>query len=146
MLDTKGRETDRPFLLEAWNGDGDFTVDRIGRGTIHVEHVCISVVGGIQPGKLQNYMRHAVGGGPEEDGLAQRLQFIVWPDQSPDWVNVDREPDDQAAEAVEQAFRRVVERNGSEPVVARFSPDAQELFDYWSAELEIRLRKGGLKR
>jgi hypothetical protein len=42
-LDTKGRERERPFFLEAWNGDGSYTVDRIGRGTLHVEHLCISI-------------------------------------------------------------------------------------------------------
>jgi hypothetical protein len=144
-LDTKGRETDRPFLLEAWNGDGDFTVDRIGRGTNHVPHVCVALVGGIQPSKLQGYMRHAVGGGPEDDGLAQRLQVIVWPDPPPNWINVDREPDGRAADAVEQAFRRVVDRNSSEPVLAHFSADAQELFDAWHTELALRLRKDALK-
>ena len=32
-LDRSGREGDREFFLEAWNGSGAFTVDRIGRGT-----------------------------------------------------------------------------------------------------------------
>jgi len=35
-LDKPGREGDREFYLEAWNGTGSYTVDRIGRGTIHI--------------------------------------------------------------------------------------------------------------
>ena len=29
-LDKAGREADRAFYLEAWNGNGSFSVDRIG--------------------------------------------------------------------------------------------------------------------
>jgi hypothetical protein len=29
------------FFLEAWNGDGGFTYDRIGRGTIHIAACCV---------------------------------------------------------------------------------------------------------
>src|SRR4030095_6451295 len=35
-LEKPGREGDREFFLEAWNGVGDFYVDRIGRGTLHI--------------------------------------------------------------------------------------------------------------
>ena len=34
-LDKQGREGDREFYLEAWNGTGSYTYDRIGRGTKH---------------------------------------------------------------------------------------------------------------
>ena len=36
-LDKHGRESDRAFYLECWNGDSGFTYDRIGRGTLHIE-------------------------------------------------------------------------------------------------------------
>ena len=44
-LDKAGREADRAFYLEAWNGKGSFSVDRIGRGSLHVPAVCVSVLG-----------------------------------------------------------------------------------------------------
>jgi hypothetical protein len=34
-LDREGHENDRGFYLEGWNGTGDYTYDRIGRGTLH---------------------------------------------------------------------------------------------------------------
>ena len=34
--------------LESWNGYGSFTTDRIGRGTVHVDGLCLSIFGGIQ--------------------------------------------------------------------------------------------------
>jgi len=37
ILDKDGREMDRAFWLECWDGHGPFTVDRIVRGTIHIE-------------------------------------------------------------------------------------------------------------
>jgi hypothetical protein len=41
-----GREGDREFFLEAWNGDGGYTFDRIGRGMVHVEGLCLSILAG----------------------------------------------------------------------------------------------------
>jgi hypothetical protein len=35
-LDKPGREGERGFFLSAWNGDTGYTMDRIGRGSIHV--------------------------------------------------------------------------------------------------------------
>ncbi len=34
-LDKPGREGDREFFLEGWNGTGSYTYDRISRGTTH---------------------------------------------------------------------------------------------------------------
>jgi putative DNA primase/helicase len=143
-LDTKGRERDRPFYLEAWNGDHPYTFDRIGRGTLRLEHLCLSVFGSIQPAKLRSYLTNAVNGGAGDDGLAQRLQLLVWPDHKAEWKNVDRKPNTSAATAVEEVFRRVADMPGDEPFPMRFSPDAQELFNAWRDELEPRVRSGKL--
>jgi hypothetical protein len=35
--ETEGREGDRAFYLEAWNGTGRFTYGRIGRDTVEIE-------------------------------------------------------------------------------------------------------------
>src|SRR5262249_34478682 len=145
-LDTKGHERERPFFLEAWNGDCSYTIDRIGRGTLYVEHLCISVFGGIQPARLQDYLRDAVNGGGADAGLAQRLQVLVWPDQETEFRNIDRKPNAAALAAVEAVVRRVARMSPAEPFCTRFSPEAQELFDVWRMELETRLRKGKLPR
>jgi hypothetical protein len=67
-LDRAGREGERAFCLQAWNGDTGHTVDRIGRGTIHVEACCMSMLGGIQPARLRSYLVDAVQDGPGNDG------------------------------------------------------------------------------
>jgi Protein of unknown function (DUF3987) len=55
-LDKQGREGDRAFYLEGWNGTGSFDVDRIGRGCLHIPALCLSILGTIQPGPLSSYV------------------------------------------------------------------------------------------
>jgi hypothetical protein len=88
-MDRPGHENDRAFYCEAWNGTGAYTYDRIGRGTLHIRAACVSVLGGIQPGPLERYLRE-VFGGRGDDGLIQRFQLAVWPDVAGRWRNVDR--------------------------------------------------------
>src|SRR5215475_12314474 len=62
-LDREGHENDRAFYLESWNGSGSYTYDRIGRGTLNITAACVSILGGIQPGPVTDYLRAAVRGG-----------------------------------------------------------------------------------
>jgi len=148
-LEKSGREGDREFYLEAWNGAGRFTYDRIGRGTIHVEALCLSIIGTMQPGRFRAYIAGALKGGTGDDGLLQRFQLAVWPDVSSDWKNVDQAPDNVALEQAYETFRYLdtldLPSVGSVGAIndipgLHFAPDAQELFDEWRYELETRLR------
>ena len=65
-LDKPGREGERGFFLSAWNGDTPYTIDRIGRGSIYVEACCVSIIGGIQPARLRNYLADALQRRPAE--------------------------------------------------------------------------------
>ncbi|MBK7897926.1 MAG: DUF3987 domain-containing protein [Betaproteobacteria bacterium] len=42
----QGHEQDRAFYLEAWNGHGSFPLDRIGRGHVVCDNMCVSILGG----------------------------------------------------------------------------------------------------
>ena len=151
-LDKTGREGDREFFLESWNGIGSFTVDRIGRGTLHLEALCLSILGGIQPGRLERYVSDAVQGGMGDDGLLQRFQLIVYPETPSQWQNVDRRPDRDAQTRAYEVFNRLDRLEPAElgatigeheniPAL-RFSEEAQELFDEWLTELQKRLLSG----
>lgn len=105
-MDRRGHENDRAFYCEAWNGTGAYTYDRIGRGTLHIRAACLSVLGGIQPGPLERYLR-AVFAGRRDDGLLQRFQLAVWPDGGGPWRNVDRWPDAAARARVTEVFQRL---------------------------------------
>ena len=106
-LDREGREGDRTFWLECWNGSGSFTVDRIGRGTIPIEACAVSILGGMQPGKLTEYVRGAVRGGFADDGLIQRFQLAVFPDLPSSWKYTDRAPSPQAEAQAWATFQRL---------------------------------------
>jgi Protein of unknown function (DUF3987) len=149
-LDKQGREGDRSFYLEAWNGTGSFDVDRISRGSLHVPALCLSILGSIQPGPLSTYVYQATQGEKGDDGLLQRFQLLVWPDPLPTWKNVDRWPDARAKSRAYEVFRRLDalhpedfgasgEDEDGIPAV-RFTGDAQEIFDQWRDELEVGLR------
>ena len=75
----EGREGERAFFLEAWNGNQAFDTDRIGRGHIRIPNVCVSIFGGIQPDKLTAYLEQATHG-LANDGMLQRFQLLVYPD------------------------------------------------------------------
>ena len=45
----EGREGDRAFFLEGWNGDQSFDTDRIKRGHISIPNLCVSIFGASSP-------------------------------------------------------------------------------------------------
>lgn len=155
MAQKTGNEGLHDFLLTAWNGSGAFTLDRVGRGVRRIQHVCVAVLGGIQPGRLEEHVRGATHGGTGDSGLVQRFQLMVWPDTTPGWNLVDRAPDRAARAAAERVFERVVgpfaeltgalrTLHGEPEDVRRFDADAQPVFYAWLEELERELRGGTL--
>ncbi|MBW2595922.1 MAG: DUF3987 domain-containing protein [Deltaproteobacteria bacterium] len=72
-FDKQGHETDRAFSLKLGLAMGDFTSDRIGISTTRIEHMCVSVLGSIQPGPLTSYVRDAFHSSMGGDGLLQRF-------------------------------------------------------------------------
>lgn len=146
-LDREDRSNDRAFFLEAFNGCGSYTYDRIGRGTVHIDSVTLSLIGGIQPSKLQPYIWNAVNQAAGDDGLIQRFQLSVWPDDVGHWKNVDEWPDSQAKNEAFDVFQRlnelpepVLDENGHLPAV-RFDTEGQEVFSQWRHELEYKVRQ-----
>lgn len=151
-LDKEGQEGARAFYLQAYDGNQGYTFDRIARGrNLHIKSVCLAMLGGIQPGKLQAYINAAVNGGSGDDGLLQRFGFLVWPDTTGKWRNIDRWPDTQAKQKAWDVFTRLdafspsVGDDGEEvPKEYRFTSEAQGTFDDWRLEFESEIRKGEL--
>jgi putative DNA primase/helicase len=139
-LDREGREGERAFCLSAWNGDTSHTIDRIGRGTIHVPACCMSMLGGIQPGRLRSYLADAIKDGPNNDGLIQRFQVLVWPDTEGRFFYVDRAPDLASEDQATRVFRKLVGLDPENPMRYRFDPDAQVFFAEWLTRLEHKVR------
>ena len=155
-LDRDGQEEGRGFYLTAWNGDSPYTFDRIGRGlNLTIPAICLSLLGGTQPGRLSEYIYHAVKGGAADDGLIQRFGIMVWPDIPKKWKNVDRHPDNQAKNQAFEVFTNMdkfspadvgaeqdTDINGQPDGIPylRFEPAALEVFTEWRADLEQKLR------
>ena len=104
---------DNEFWLESWNGNS-YNVERIGR-TLHLDHLLIGVVGGLQPDKLAKSFE-----GPA-DGMYARFLFS-WPSEpayralneealevDPDILNALKRLDDLAEFADDRLVRRSVE-------------------------------------
>lgn len=148
-LDVQGQESARAFYLQAWDGKQSYTFDRIERGTVSINKLCFSMLGGIQPSKINEYLRSAINGGKGDDGLCQRLQLMVYPDIAKDWVNVDRAPDAKAKKAFHDLFKQLgninltaigATENSSGVYVLKFDDDAQQVFNSWLNRLETHLR------
>jgi putative DNA primase/helicase len=159
-LDREDQAEGRGFYLTGWNGDSGYTFDRIGRGmNLHIPAVCLSILGGTQPGRLSEYVRHAVKGGAADDGLIQRFGLTVWPDTGGEWKNVDRWPDGEAKRKAFTVFEyldkldpatieaqqdRDIDGEPEGIPYLRFDEQGHGLFLEWRTDLESRLRGGDL--
>jgi putative DNA primase/helicase len=145
----EGREGERAFFLEAWNGNQSFDTDRIGRGHISIPNLCVSIFGGIQPDKLTVYLEQAAHA-LSNDGMLQRFQMLVFPDGRR-WEWRDRSPDKAARDAALAVFEALAEFDpvtwGAAPADEltkfpwfRFSDEAQHVFIEWSEDLhQVRI-------
>lgn len=159
-LDREDQAEGRGFYLSGWAGDSPYTFDRIGRGlNLHIEAVCLSVLGGTQPGRLAEYIGQAVRGGTGDDGLIQRFGLLVWPDTSGTWKDVDRWPDNDAKNRAFKVYEHLdnldpitigaqqdadLDGKPDGPPYLRLSAGALEMFQEWRINLEARLRSGDL--
>lgn len=140
----EGREGDKAFYLEGWNGTSGFNIDRIARGSLHIKNLCLSVFGGIQPELLERYLA-GISTSLDNDGRIQRFQVLVYPDGVA-WEWRDRYPVKGAREAVRDLFYRLAHfdpvQDGAAPADDfvklphfHFDDEAQEIFVAWCTEL-----------
>jgi len=67
----KGAAKDRAFWLQSFNG-GTYSTNRIGRGSVFIENLSVSMLGSIQPEPIRELAENG-----SDDGLLQRLIPIV---------------------------------------------------------------------
>jgi hypothetical protein len=143
-----GHEGDRTFYLESWNGNVSFDTDRIGRGSIFIPNLCVSIFGGIQPDKLRSILE-LIADALANDGMLQRFQLLVYPDPC-EWEWRDQTPNKEARDKVYELFDKIAD---FDPVAwgadstdeynkfpyFHFSPDAQEVFIAWQTHLHTKI-------
>lgn len=150
-LENESNQQARSFYLEGFNGLGSFQVDRIGRGSVFIDTHCLSVIGGIQPDKLEYYLSKTMKG-LGNDGLIQRFQLMVYPDPLPNSKERDLPPDKQSRDAIYNLFETIDSmqlgdfmRYGANPIddyykrpYYRFNDEAYQEFMNWYDALKLR--------
>lgn len=146
LLAKLGREeyqSDRAFYLECFDGNGSFIYDRIGRGTIEIDNCTLSLIGGIQPSKLSPLVQNTINGSAD-DGLIQRMQLAVWPDDLREWDWKDRAPNTEARARYHKAFTDIhslqLDDEHGEPTCLRFTQGAQDHFIEWMEAIQADAR------
>ena len=142
-LKKEGRQEDRGFWLDAWNGNKAYTQDRVGRGTIYCPSLCVSIFGCIQPDILRSQLTKSQLG---EDGMIQRFQLLVFPDWS-DYVYIDEKPG--SFSEIHDIIKFVAGANftglgatvGGDRPIFKFSNEAQPIFDKWICEHQNSIGK-----
>ncbi|MGZ8159766.1 MAG: DUF3987 domain-containing protein [Methylobacter sp.] len=138
-------QDERAYFLEGWNGNGSYTDYKIGRGLTEAANICISLLGGIQPDKLKRYLAQTLNG--NNDGLMQRLQLAVWPDEPKSWRLVDQYPNRAEKNSVFDILQRLadadfkhfgaIQGEYDERPYFRFEDAAQDLFNAWLTDLQL---------
>jgi putative DNA primase/helicase len=152
-LERTDQGTAKAFFLELYDGLGElYQFDRIGRGYLPIKGGTGQVLGGIQPGPWRSLLRAILQDSSADDGLISRLSLLTWPDVA-EWKHVDRWPDTTAKNTAFEIYQKLanldpgnigakVDEYGSGMPYLHFDHEAQELFDVWHGNLEVRLRKG----
>ncbi len=150
-LERAGREGDRAFYLECWDGGETTKIDRIARGSLTVKNLTLSILGTIQPAMLEPYLRGALEGSGD-DGLIQRFQMLVYPNKPTAYTFTDRLP--KGRETARESFRGLFKLDPNEVgakqlaeefgggFFVQFDAEAQIFFQDWLTALETELRSG----
>ncbi len=140
-LNRHDRQQDRAFWLEAFNGDGTFSYDRVTRDDVYIPSNTLSLIGGIQPGLLLPLLK-SQHEGSGDDGLVERFQLLVYPDKT-SFRHTDRKPDKSLQEQANRIFLKLneipfEEEESCRPTL-RFDEQGQEVFNHWYCQLMTRI-------
>lgn len=137
-MERADRQHERGFYLEAFNGFGSYSQERVTRKSIELERVIASIMGGIQPAKITPLLA-GKDNGTGDDGLLERLlQMMVYPDFH-GMEYVDQAPNILAEAAAKSVFEGLAYLGEAEqPYICRFDSDAQELFTRYASNMVKR--------
>lgn len=138
----KGNEDLRQILLQGFDGDKPYYLDRKTEGLSDLApQVALSLFGTAQPGVLQNEIRRAI---ESPDGLFARLCLAVYPRRRK-FKQIDRLPDSKAEQLIRQLFSKTRPLNWKEIGALKsendqfpflgFDQETQSYFYEWQEEL-----------
>ena len=136
----------RSFILELWKGAIAYELSRVDGREIRVTSGTFSIIGGIQPSKLQKYVAEAYSF-DNSDGFLQRFLFTY-----PDTGTRPEKPTESDYLAMQEGFAaandtftkladfdfngKVIGANGNRFHAVKFAPDAQIQINEWRDETE----------
>ena len=143
-----GREVDRTFYLTSANGNESYMVDRIGRESVYIEGLCLSIIGTVQPEVLKKHMQHmkkTIG----EDGTFQRFQFMLVP-ESIERKDQDKPVNKSLVTRMERLVQKFdnelqiphfasvneISKNDDGSINFNFDDDAQPVFFEWKSSID----------
>jgi len=125
----------RSFLLEGFNGNSSYDFDRMTRESVHLKHVVLSILGGIQPSKLKKLLDESIHG-KSNDGFVQRFQLMVYPDNAAA-PSKDVEPNLRVFVRLLASLQNIIDmplQSEKKPCKVNFTPEAQKLFDQFERD------------
>lgn len=141
-LDQDDQAEARAFYLVSSTGRESFTQRRVGRGITHIESCVLSILGGIQPSHISKVTKAAVSGA-SDDGLIQRFQLAVWPDDSCEYKHIDQAPDAMAEKLYFELFDTLHALEYQEEPL-RMTDEAVVQFADWNTKLIKEIRVGDM--
>jgi hypothetical protein len=131
----QGAET-RSFILQCFDASGNYTIERIIRGSIKLKDSNVSILGTIQPEMFRPIIADRENG-VADDGLFERFQLCVLPDHNGAYTDI--APDENTTEAVRKVFSilaGLAERE--EKIIFKFDDRAQKIWTQWATKLKER--------
>ncbi|QQE10034.1 DUF3987 domain-containing protein [Planctomycetota bacterium] len=135
-LKMKSQEAARFFYLTSWGGNQSYDHHTLGRGANVVPHCCLSMVGTIQPGPLSGIVQQACKNGLGNDGMLDRFQILVWPNENKSNKLIDKEENEQLrkkAYAVYKAFAKIRDKTkqAKKPIKLKLDAEAFLVYKGW---------------
>ena len=140
----RGYEMLRSLLTQGFNGNPASSDTKSG-GTVRIECARPSIFGTLQPEPLKA-LRAASLTGRDADGLQQRFQEAVWPDDLAQHRFIDRTPDAAAMERVREVIERLAAcaraciEDGAPVQQWHLDEAAQESYARWCEEWDALVR------
>ena len=145
-LEAEYDKSSRPFFLELWKGAINYELARVDGREIQLTSGTLSIIGGVQPSKLQRYVTEAYSF-DNSDGFLQRFMFAY-----PDIQKGNGKPTKAEYDAMRTGYAkankilnqiseyvfngRVTGANGDKFHIVKFDFDAQKTVDQWQSEVE----------
>lgn len=137
-MERADRQHERGFYLEAFNGFGSYSQERVTRKNIELERVIASIMGGIQPAKITPLLAGKENGSGDDGLLERLLQMMVYPDFN-GMEYVDQAPNIMAEMTAKSTFEALAYLGEREqPLVCRFDDEAQKLWTKYASNMVKR--------